>query len=153
LVLAGITFFLFKNKPTGFLPTEDEGRVFITFELPEASSQQEQLKFHQGMGVLGEIDGVGHYAAIAGLNVVSFSNKSNNCTLFCQFKPWDERKSESMQLAGMITQLQQRFAAIKEAKFNGHPAPAIPGLEERADSVSLCSNGKVLTTYMLKMLP
>src|SRR6476620_1281883 len=36
-IFAG-TALLFKNKPTGFIPTEDEGRLFITFELPEASS-------------------------------------------------------------------------------------------------------------------
>src|ERR1700742_551475 len=32
------TYFLFESKPTGFIPTEDDGRVYITFELPEASS-------------------------------------------------------------------------------------------------------------------
>ena len=99
VLLLVATFFLFKNKPTGFLPTEDEGRVFITFELPEASSTVRAVEVLQKMmGILDEMDGVGHYAAIAGLNVVSFSNKSNSGTIFCQFKPWDERKSKSLQL-------------------------------------------------------
>src|SRR5579872_6063125 len=31
-------FFLFKSKPTGFIPTEDDGRVYISFEIPEAGS-------------------------------------------------------------------------------------------------------------------
>ena len=31
-------FFLFKNKPTGFIPTEDEGRLYVTYEMPEATS-------------------------------------------------------------------------------------------------------------------
>ena len=31
-------FFLFKNKPTGFIPTEDEGRTLVTYEMPEATS-------------------------------------------------------------------------------------------------------------------
>ncbi len=31
-------FFLFSNKPTGFIPTEDEGRMFVTYEMPEATS-------------------------------------------------------------------------------------------------------------------
>ena len=31
-------FFLFKNKPTGFIPTEDEGRMYVTYEMPEATS-------------------------------------------------------------------------------------------------------------------
>jgi len=121
--------FLFKNKPTGFVPTEDEGRIYITFELPEASSTQRSVETLQKMmGILGQVNGVGHYAAIAGLNVVSFSNKSNSGTIFCQFKPWDERKSKSQQLFGLIAQLQQRFAAIKEARIIVIPPPAIPGL-------------------------
>ncbi len=31
-------FFLFKNKPSGFIPIEDEGRMFVTYEMPEATS-------------------------------------------------------------------------------------------------------------------
>src|SRR5207342_3500563 len=27
------TFLLFRSKPTGFIPQEDEGRLFITYEL------------------------------------------------------------------------------------------------------------------------
>jgi HAE1 family hydrophobic/amphiphilic exporter-1 len=123
------TYFLFRYKPTGFIPTEDEGRVFITFELPEASSITRSVEvLHKVMDVLAEVDGVGHYAAVAGLNVVSFSNKSNAGTIFCQFKPWDERKSKSEQLYGLIAQLQQRFSAIKEARIVVIPPPAIPGL-------------------------
>ena len=36
-IVAG-TVLLFQGKPTGFLPTEDEGRMFITFNLPEGAS-------------------------------------------------------------------------------------------------------------------
>jgi HAE1 family hydrophobic/amphiphilic exporter-1 len=31
-------FFLFKAKPTGFIPTEDEGRMYVTYEMPEGTS-------------------------------------------------------------------------------------------------------------------
>jgi HAE1 family hydrophobic/amphiphilic exporter-1 len=37
------TFFLFKSKPTGFIPQEDEGRLYITYELPEAASTARSL--------------------------------------------------------------------------------------------------------------
>ena len=36
-------FFLFKNKPSGFIPTEDEGRLFVTYELPEATSTNRSI--------------------------------------------------------------------------------------------------------------
>ncbi|MDX5436306.1 MAG: efflux RND transporter permease subunit, partial [Pontibacter sp.] len=34
------TFGLFQTKPTGFIPTEDEGRLFVSVELPQAASSQ-----------------------------------------------------------------------------------------------------------------
>ncbi|HLO58460.1 MAG TPA: multidrug efflux RND transporter permease subunit [Bacteroidales bacterium] len=127
-LLAG-TLLLFKNKPTGFIPTEDEGRVFITFELPEASSISRSTEVLQRvMKILDEVPGIGHYAAITGLNVVSFSNKSNAGTVFCSFDPWDERKSKSLQLFSLINTLEKRFAEIHDARIVIIPPPAIPGL-------------------------
>lgn len=123
------TAVLFRNKPTGFIPTEDEGRVFITFELPEASSITRSVEvLHKVMSILDEVKGIGHYAAVAGLNVVSFSNKSNAGTIFCSFDPWDERKTREEQLYALIGTLEKRFAEIKEARVVVIPPPAIPGL-------------------------
>ncbi len=45
------------------------------------------------MDILKEVPGVNHYAGIAGLNVITFSTKSNAGTIFCQLKPWDETES------------------------------------------------------------
>ena len=77
LICIGVgTVFLFKNKPTGFIPTEDEGRMFITYELPEASSTTRSIEvLNKLMKVVGETPGVGHFAALGGLNVVNFSTK------------------------------------------------------------------------------
>ena len=95
LVIFG-TAVLFKNKPTSFIPTEDNGRLYITFELPEAVSTARTVDvLNNVMNILKEVKGVGHFAAIAGLNVVTFSTKSNSGTVFCQLKPWDERKIKS----------------------------------------------------------
>ncbi|SFV28717.1 efflux RND transporter permease subunit [Thermoflavifilum thermophilum] len=120
---------LFKHKPTGFIPTEDEGRLYITFELPEAASTTRTVQVLDSiMHILQQTPGVGHFAGLASLNVVTFSTKSNSGTIFCQLKPWDERKSKSEQLFAIIGQLQRRFAAIKDANIVVIPPPAIPGL-------------------------
>lgn len=128
LVIVG-TLFLFKNKPTSFIPTEDNGRLYVTFELPEASSTARTIDvLHQVMKTLDEVKGVGHYAALAGLNVITFSTKSNSGTVFCQLKPWDERKEKSEQLDGIIAELNKRFSAITQARIIVIAPPAIPGL-------------------------
>jgi HAE1 family hydrophobic/amphiphilic exporter-1 len=122
-------YIMIVNKPTGFIPLEDEARVFITFELPEASSTTRTVDvLKKVMTVLAETKGVAHYSAIAGLNVITGANKSNSGTIFCMLKPWDERKEKSQQIFAIIAQLQAKFAAIKEANIVVIPPPAIPGL-------------------------
>jgi HAE1 family hydrophobic/amphiphilic exporter-1 len=120
------TILLFKNKPSGFIPTEDEGRIYITYDLPEASSTQRSVsRLHEMMNLLDSIPEVGHYAALGGLNVVSFANKSNSGTIFVQLKPWDDRKLTSEELVGVI---QKKMAGFKEATVVVIRPPAVPGL-------------------------
>lgn len=159
-VLVG-TYLLFKFKPTSFIPTEDDGRLFITFELPEASSfTRTEVTLKKVMGILNEVNGIGHYAGIAGLNVVTFSSKSNSGTVFCQFKPWDERKKKSEQLAGIMAELKKRFAVIKEANIYVIAPPAISGLgatggfsfilQQRESSDDIKGFEKVVREFMME---
>ncbi len=128
LVIAG-TLILFRSKPTSFIPTEDDGRLYITFELPEAGSTARTVEvLNKVMDLLKTVPGVNHYAAIAGLNVITFSTKSNAGTIFCQLKPWEERKRKSEKLEGIMTELNKRFAAVKEARIIVIAPPSIPGL-------------------------
>jgi len=120
------TILLFKSKPTGFIPTEDEGRIYITYDLPEASSTERTVAIlHQMMDTLAKVPEIYHYAALGGLNVVSFATKSNSATIFVQLKPWDQRKLTSLQLVPI---LQKKLAFFKEANVVVIPPPAIPGL-------------------------
>ncbi len=136
LICLGVgTTLLFKAKPTGFIPLEDDGRMFITFELPEASSTSSTLEvLHKLMKVIGETPGIGHYAALGGLNVVNFSTKSNSGTVFCQLKPWDERTKPEEQVPMLIDVLKKRIAAagLKQANVIVIPPPPIPGLGQTA---------------------
>jgi hydrophobic/amphiphilic exporter-1 (mainly G- bacteria), HAE1 family len=117
------------KKPTGFIPLEDEGRLYITFELPEASSTYRTVEvMNKIMDVLSQIKGINHYSAIAGLNIITGASKSNSGTLFCMLKPWDERKSKSGQLNAIIAEIQAKSAGIREVNIVVTPPPAIPGL-------------------------
>ncbi len=127
-IMAG-TAILFKNKPSGFIPTEDEGRLFVTYELPEASSTARSLEVLDSiMAIFGKVKGVDHYAALGSFNVITGATKSNSGSVFMQLKPWDERKDKSLQIGGIIADLQKRMAAIKGANVVVISPPAIPGL-------------------------
>jgi len=120
---------LFRGKPSGFLPTEDEGRIIITFNLPEGASTGRTIATLQGMmKELSKTKGIAHYAALGGLNAVNFSSKSNSGTIFCQLAPWDDRTDKALQLQGLMATLQKNLARFKEATTVVISPPAIPGL-------------------------
>jgi HAE1 family hydrophobic/amphiphilic exporter-1 len=123
------TVFLFKAKPTGFIPNEDEGRLFVTYELPDASSTTRSIAVLDTiMSILKETKGVRHFAGLGGLNVINFSTKPNAGTVFTSLDPWDEREDDALKLQGIIETLNKKFASIKEARVLVISPPAIPGL-------------------------
>jgi len=122
-------FFLFKNKPTGFIPSEDEGRLFVTYEMAEATSTtRSKIMLKEIMGRIQAIPGVRIVGGLAGLNIVSFSNKSNVGTMFVNLQPWENRTTAELQVNNIIKEIQKRTADIKEARIRAISPPAIPGL-------------------------
>ena len=76
-------FFLFKNKPTGFIPIEDEGRMFVTYEMPEATSTTRSIEMLKEINArIRKFPEVKVVGGLAGLNIVTFSTKSNAGTIF-----------------------------------------------------------------------
>jgi HAE1 family hydrophobic/amphiphilic exporter-1 len=122
---------LFKIKPSGFIPSEDDGRLFITYQLPEASSTTQSVDvIKKMMKIVGETPGVGHFAALSGLNVLNGAANSNNGTLFTMLKPWDERTTPEEKIPGIIGVLKKSFAkaGIKNAVIQVIPPPSIRGI-------------------------
>src|ERR1700761_7683141 len=104
--IIGGTVMLFKNKPTGFIPLEDDGRVYLTYELPEASSTERTVDvLHGMMKVLDSVPEIYHYAALGGYNALTSAVKSNSASIFIQFKPWDEREGEEHDVFHIIPRL------------------------------------------------
>ena len=122
-------FFLFKNKPTGFIPTEDEGRLLVTYEMPEATSTTRSVEMLRNIATrvrsLSEVQTAG---GLAGLNIVSFSTKANSGTLFVMLKPWDDRKEKGQHAQDVMNKIRGAVADIKEARILVIAPPAIPGL-------------------------
>ena len=122
-------FFLFKNKPTGFIPTEDEKRVLVTYELPEGSSTTRSIELLiELQRRIREIPAVLTAGGLAGLNILTFSNKSNAGTVFVNLKHWDDRDLKTEGVPQIIAEIQKRTADIKEARILVISPPAIPGL-------------------------
>lgn len=128
VLIVGLVF-LFKSKPTGFIPTEDEGRMFVTYEMPEATSTTRNIAMMKDiMARIEKIPEVDVVGGLAGLNIVSFSNKSNVGTMFVRLKKWDERKGKGQDVQAVIGKIMGATKDIKEARIIPIAPPAIPGL-------------------------
>ena len=128
LVYAG-TIVLFMNKPTAFIPKKMKEDCISHTNCRKLHQLQDLLDvLKRMMTILEKTPGIGHFAAINGLNVVTFASKSNSGTIFTQLKPWDERTSKALQLNSIMATLRRKFAAIKSANVIVISPPAIPGL-------------------------
>ena len=128
-------YFLFKTKPSGFIPSEDGGRLYITYALPESSSTaQSVLVLTKLMEVVGSTPGVAHFSAMSGLNIVNGGATSNCGTLFCMLKPWEEREKPEEQVPGIMDVIKKRIAkaGIKNANVVVIPPPPIRGIGQAA---------------------
>ncbi|MGI4750747.1 MAG: efflux RND transporter permease subunit [Janthinobacterium lividum] len=125
------TFLLFKTKPSGFVPSDDGGRLFVTYQLPEASATIQSVKvMAKLMKVVGSTPGILHYTAISGFNILNGGANSNNGSMFCMLTPWDERTTPTTKIEGLTKELKKRIAkaGIKNANVVVIQPPPIRGI-------------------------
>ena len=120
-------FYLFRTKPSGFVPFEDGGRVFITFQLSDASATTQSVDvMEKMMKVVNTTPGILHYVAVSGYNILNGGATSNAGSFFVMLTPWDQRKTPETQWPGISNVLYKKFAAagIKNATIHViQPAP------------------------------
>jgi HAE1 family hydrophobic/amphiphilic exporter-1 len=124
-------YLLFKAKPSGFVPNEDGGRLYITYQLPEASSTTQSVKVMEKlMKIVSSTPGILHYTAISGFNILNGGANSNNGSMFCMLKPWDERTTKGTMMPGIMDVIKKRVAkaGIKNANVVVIQPPPIRGI-------------------------
>ncbi len=131
LLICIATIFLFRQKPTGFIPSEDGGRVMIGIQLPEGTATTHtEAVLQKIMKIVAQTPGVLHYNAISGMNVLSGGATSNGASIFCMLQPWDKRNTPETQIPGIMQVIKKRIAkaGIKEASVTVNASPPIRGL-------------------------
>ncbi len=129
--ICAAAYFLFKTKPSGFVPSDDGGRLFVTYQLPEASATVQSVKvMTKLMKIVGSTPGILHYTAISGFNILNGGANSNNGSMFCMLTPWDERTTPSTKIQGLTNELKKRFAkaGVKNANIVVIQPPPIRGI-------------------------
>lgn len=120
LLLTGL---LFKIIPTGFLPDEDKGAVFVQIQLPDGSSASRTDQVTKDVEKeLKNIKGIKE-----NLSLVGFSGE-NTALIVTMLEPWGQRKKASLSVNGILKQIRKKFSTYPNAIVVAFSPPSIPGL-------------------------
>src|SRR5215813_2047831 len=129
-LFVAVNAFIGRGLPTSFLPEEDYGYIFLNVQLPAAASlERTDQVLKKVEGILGKTEGVKFYNTIGGFSLLTRSSASYQGFFFIGLKPWDERKSESLSVQGIVRSLNAALASqVPEAMAFAFLPPSIPGL-------------------------
>jgi HAE1 family hydrophobic/amphiphilic exporter-1 len=127
LVVTAATFFMMRSTPTGFIPTEDQGFIVFSVNLPPgASLDRTQHVMDKIDSILKSDPAVERRGAVTGLNFIANANSSNYAIGFIRLKPYKDR-GPVKDINGMIGVLSQKLSAIKEANIFPFIFPTLQG--------------------------
>src|SRR5579862_9068767 len=125
--LAGISFA--KRLPSSFLPDEDQGYVYVSMQLPVASSMERTSEAGAEVEkILANTPGVQYTTTVIGFNLLSFAQTTYNAFFFVTFKPWGDRKSRDEQYHTIENRLNRELGSLPVGTAFTFSPPSIPGV-------------------------
>ncbi len=132
LGLIALTAWWYVRVPTGFLPTEDQGYILVSIQLPDAASQERtRAILAKTDAILAATPAVETWTSIGGMSILEGSSAPNSATLFVTFVPWEKRLPRGDTLDAILGHLRSEFGKIREAVIFPFSPPAIRGLGVR----------------------
>src|SRR5438477_544263 len=115
--------------PSGFLPEEDQGYVYLALQLPDASSLERTDQAARKIeDILSKIPGVQYTTSVVGFSLLSLVQNTYSAFFFVTFKPWSERTKPEEQYAAIKANINKQLAGLTEGLAFAFPPPAIPGV-------------------------
>ncbi len=129
LVAGAGTFALSKVTPTGFVPEDDQGAIFVVVQLPGGASVERTSEvMRQAEKIVQADPAVAEFNSIIGLNFIDNYSQPNAGFMMVSFKPFDERKSAGLGARDVIARLRTKFREIEGGLVVPLAPPPIVGL-------------------------
>jgi multidrug efflux pump len=125
-----LTVWSFGKLPTGFIPNQDQGYLYVVIQLPDSASLErtEEVMAHADK-IVHETEGVDHSTRISGMSFVLGANGSHLGTMFVVLKPFDDRREPDRSADAIAAKLRSRFyKEIEDAMLTVLPPPPVRGL-------------------------
>ena len=124
---------LLERLPTGFLPNEDQGVLFVDVSLPDAASlPRTKAVLAQMREIAANTPGVANVLMVAGYSLLTSSSSSNAGLGVFVLEPWDERTTPETRLRGLYQDISAKLNAVPGANVLVFPPPPISGLGNAA---------------------
>ena len=115
--------------PSGFLPEEDQGYIYLALQLPDAASlERTDAASRKIEEILSKIPGVQYTTSVVGFSLLSLVQNTYSAFFFVTFKPWSERTKPEEQYAAIKANINKQLAGLTEGIAFAFPPPAIPGV-------------------------
>jgi len=129
LALVAGAVYLMLQRPTGFLPEEDQGYLIAVMLLPPpASLQRSEAAAAQLRDMALQMPEVDNAITIAGFNVLTGVRTSFAATVFIPLKPWERRGGFQHSAAALVPRLMMQAQSINAARVLVLNPPSIPGI-------------------------
>jgi HAE1 family hydrophobic/amphiphilic exporter-1 len=118
-----------KILPSGFLPEEDQGFLYINVQLPFAASLERTVAIcKQVEDMTLATPGVKSCTTVAGFSLLSFSRNTYSASIWVTLKDWGERSKPEERYEAIKAQLGKKLSRLPGAIAFAFPPPAIQGV-------------------------
>jgi len=126
IAVFSLTFIiLLKTRPSGFVPEEDMGAVFVSISLPPAASlERTAVVAEQVDSIARTMPEVNNILRLTGFNFIAGSGSSYGMVIL-DLKKWNERKGKTN--IDIIRTLIQKTSVIKDARLVPFSRPTLQG--------------------------
>ena len=127
VLIVGVTFWMMRKTPTSFIPTEDQGFILYSINLPPgASLDRTQKAMDKVDALLAQVEAIEKRGSVTGLNFIANASASNYGIGFIHMKPQGKRgKVEKVE--AVMEVINQKLSAIKEAQIFLFQFPTVQG--------------------------
>ena len=117
-ILIYATYSIMKMTPSGLVPTEDKGFLFVLTYMMPSTSLGESIKITDSIqkDLLANPD-IKSVGAITGLDIATFAYKTDAALMFAMLKPWDERPLPNQNSQAIAGKLMGQFMMTNKDAF------------------------------------
>lgn len=124
-LFVGLTFVTSKFLPTGFIPMEDQGMVYVSVTTPQGATVERTEKVLDEVTVIAKkINGVENVTTLAGYSIVTEIAGSSYGMAMINLKDWKER---NISVNDLIAELSDKTKSIADAQIEIFAPPTVPG--------------------------